>query len=102
MTSQGDVARAPTEKGRPADDEVDDTGRPMRADARRNNERLVTAAARRQAQAGVAPGIGNFISQCARHRPIGWTNMVVGYDAHDRADQAGSPRAPGTDQDEPD
>jgi AcrR family transcriptional regulator len=44
MNSQGDVVTAPAEKGGPADDEVDDTGRPMRADARRNNERLVTAA----------------------------------------------------------
>jgi AcrR family transcriptional regulator len=44
MSGQGSTRSGVIEKSSPAPGEVGDTGRSMRADARRNNERLITAA----------------------------------------------------------
>jgi AcrR family transcriptional regulator len=44
MSGQGNSRSAVAEKGAPVDEEVGEPGRAMRADARRNNERLIAAA----------------------------------------------------------
>lgn len=64
MTSQHTVVEGPVEEAEPRDD---GTGRPMRADARRNYERLVTAAK----EVFAAEGGGASMEAIARHAGVG-------------------------------